>query len=229
MKPYIIITHLGGSRMGQIDGFLTSKFSELIIGRDPNANIKFDIIRDGIVGHQQAKISLDKVSQQYYLQDLGSRNGTFINKRRSLGSVKLKPGDIIQVGLDGPAIEFDISEELVSKTVAQTKPRIVLEHLNGSKGGQIDYISLNDFRELTIGRDATSMILYDANKDTAVSRDHAKITLDPKDRTKFLITDLQSRNGTFLNDKKVLGSTPLQSKDKVKFGFEGPSFLFLLT
>ena len=229
MKPYIIITHLGGSHIGQIDGFLTSKFSELIIGRDPKANIKFDIIRDGIVGNQQAKISLDKVSQQYYLQDLGSRNGTFINKRRSLGAVKLKPGDIIQVGLDGPAVEFDISEELVNKTVAQAKPRIVLEHHNGSKAGQIDYISLNDFRELTIGRDANSMILYDANRDTAVSRNHAKITLDAKDKTVFLITDLQSRNGTFLNDKKVLGSTPLQPKDKVKFGFEGPSFLFLVT
>ena len=106
MKPYIIITHLGGSHIGQIDGFLTSKFSELIIGRDPKANIKFDIIRDGIVGNQQAKISLDKVSQQYYLQDLGSRNGTFLNDKKVLGSTPLQPKDKVKFGFEGPSFLF---------------------------------------------------------------------------------------------------------------------------
>ncbi|KAF0248687.1 MAG: hypothetical protein FD167_1920, partial [bacterium] len=102
------------------------------------------------------------------------------------------------------------------------------EHLAGSKTGQLEFISLNDFRELIIGRGETSMVKYDVYQDYMLSREHAKITLDPKNSQKFIITDLDSRNGTYINKAKLLGSTPLKFGDIVQFGTEGPAFRFNL-
>ena len=54
------------------------------------------------------------------------------------------------------------------------------------------------FREsITIGRKPENTIQID---NLAVSGDHAKID---KTGSKFILTDLQSTNGTFVNDKKI--------------------------
>lgn len=231
MKEYIIINHLIGSKAGKVEGFLISDFSEITIGRSSSSVLKFDKQRDSMVSSAQAKITISNTKPpQFSLLDLKSRNGTFINKRRSIADVTLKVGDIVQIGLDGPAFEFDLNPrpKLVYSHIPATGDikRLVLEHISGSKKGTSEFISLNDFRELIIGRGETSMIKYDAYQDYMLSREHAKITLDPKDLGKFVLTDLDSRNGTFLNKNKLLGSTLLNFGDVVQFGLEGPTFRF---
>ena len=57
-----------------------------------------------------------------------------------------------------------------------------------------------------------------------VSRKHAKVV---KDGDGFLIEDMGSGNGTFVNAKKIEGPTPLNHDDRIKLGpillrFEGP-------
>jgi pSer/pThr/pTyr-binding forkhead associated (FHA) protein len=233
MKEYIIINHLVGSKTGQVEGFLISNFSEITIGRSSSSVLRFDKQKDSMVSSKQAKIIISTTKpHSFSLLDLNSRNGTFINKRRAIGAVTLKVGDIIQIGLDGPAFEFDLNPR-PSSTLSYAPStgaikHLILEHLAGSKTGQLEFISLNDFRELIIGRGETSMIKYDAYQDYMLSREHAKITVDLKNPGKFIITDLDSRNGTYVNKAKLLGSTPLKFGDIVQFGTEGPAFRFNL-
>jgi pSer/pThr/pTyr-binding forkhead associated (FHA) protein len=68
------------------------------------------------------------------------------------------------------------------------------------------------FKEsMTIGRKPDNDIQVD---NLAVSSRHAKID---KIDSEFLLTDLQSTNGTFVNDKKV-ASHKLKDKDKITIG-----------
>jgi pSer/pThr/pTyr-binding forkhead associated (FHA) protein len=103
---------------------------------------------------------------------------------------------------------------------------MVISHLLGSKTGQIDYISLNDFRELTFGRGDSSMIKYDPYQEYMLSREQAKITPNPKNLKEFILTDLDSLNGTYINKAKLLGSLPLKSGDIIQFSKDGPVFKF---
>lgn len=228
MKEYIIINHLIGSKAGQVEGFLVSTYSEITIGRDSSSILKFDKNKDIMISSRHAKITISNNPRQFSLLDLNSRNGTFINKRRAVGVTKLKLGDIIQAGLDGPAFEFDLNPRPNLPDIPSTGQlkRIVLQHLSGSRINQSDFISLNDFRELVIGRGTTSMIKYDQYQEYMISREQIKITPDLKHSGQFIITDLDSKNGTFLNSAKLLGSAPIKSGDTVTFGGDGPSFLF---
>ena len=77
--------------------------------------------------------------------------------------------------------------------------RIVLKHLSGSKANQVEEFPLNHVKELVLGRDPSSTVKYDPDRDDLVGRQHAKITQDPNDPSQFIVTDLNSRNGTFVN------------------------------
>jgi pSer/pThr/pTyr-binding forkhead associated (FHA) protein len=104
--------------------------------------------------------------------------------------------------------------------------RIVLRHLSGSKANQVEEFSLAHFRELIFGRDPSSSVKYDPNRDDLVGRQHAKIIQDPADPSQFVITDLSSRNGTFLNRQRIGGSARISPGDTVQFGAGGPEFQF---
>src|SRR5688572_5132828 len=68
--------------------------------------------------------------------------------------------------------------------------RIVLRHLSGSKANQVEEFPLSHFKELVIGRDPSSTVKYDPDRDDLVGRQHAKVTQNPGDPSQFLVTDL---------------------------------------
>jgi serine protease Do len=104
--------------------------------------------------------------------------------------------------------------------------RIVLRHLSGSKASQVEEFPLAHFRELIFGRDPSASVRYDPNRDDLVGRQHAKIIQDPADPSQFIITDLNSRNGTFVNRQRIGGSVRVSPGDTVQFGAGGPEFQF---
>lgn len=104
--------------------------------------------------------------------------------------------------------------------------RIVLKHLSGSKANQVEEFPLNHVKELVLGRDPSSTVKYDPDRDDLVGRQHAKITQDPNDPSQFIVTDLSSRNGTFVNRQRISGTTRLNVGDVVQLGPGGPEFLF---
>ena len=104
--------------------------------------------------------------------------------------------------------------------------RIVLKHLSGSKANQVEEFPLAHVKELVFGRDPSSTVKYDPDRDDLVGRQHARIAQDPSDPSQFVVTDLNSRNGTFVNRQKLNGTTRLNFGDVVQFGPGGPEFVF---
>lgn len=104
--------------------------------------------------------------------------------------------------------------------------RVIIKHLSGSKSNQVEEFPLHHYKELILGRDAGSTVQYDPDRDDLVGRQHAKISRDPNDPNSFLVEDLKSRNGTFLNKQKLTGVSKLQPGDSIQLGPGGPEFTF---
>jgi serine protease Do len=104
--------------------------------------------------------------------------------------------------------------------------RIVLKHLSGSKANQVEEFPLNHVKELIFGRDPSSTVKYDPDRDDLVGRQHAKITQDPNDPSQFIVSDLNSRNGTFVNRQRINGTVRVNPGDVVQLGPGGPEFVF---
>jgi hypothetical protein len=117
----VIFRHLSGSNAGQTDEFPLEGANVLLFGRGPSADIRFDLVRDDLVGRQHAKLGQDPVDRySFSLQDLASRNGTYLNNQRLVAPSRLSPGDVIQLGLGGPEVEFDL-EPLPAHLMGSTR------------------------------------------------------------------------------------------------------------
>ena len=79
---------------------------------------------------------------------------------------------------------------------------------------------------MILGRDSSSTVQYDADRDDLVGRQHAKISRDPSDPNGFMVEDMESRNGTFVNGQKLSAPQKLYPGDKVQLGTGGPEFTF---
>lgn len=103
--------------------------------------------------------------------------------------------------------------------------RMIIKHLSGSKANQVEEFALKHHNQLTFGRDTSSVIKFDPDIDDLVGRSHAKIEYDTNGG-EFLLSDMGSRNGTFINDKRISGTTKIEPGDVVQFGPGGPKFEF---
>ena len=96
---------LSGARAGQVEAFRKGYIG---LGRHPLSDVRFDAERDLDVSSRHAAIV--RKTDWFVLQDLGSRNGTFVNGTRITGDTPLKNGDVIGFGAAGPALEFAVIE-----------------------------------------------------------------------------------------------------------------------
>ena len=116
----IFLKHIEGSRSGQIDSFDAEKIR---IGRQADNDVKFDPQKDASVSGYHAE--LYREGDAYYLKDLQSRNGTFLNSRKIDGAVPLNDGDTLQFSARGPKLIFSTRDSAVSgQTVALEQPRV---------------------------------------------------------------------------------------------------------
>jgi len=117
----VVVRHLTGSKANQVEEFPLNHFNEVVLGRDPSASVKYDPDRDDLVSSLHAKISPDpNDASQFIVTDLNSRNGTYVNKQRIVGTSKITPGDLIQLGPGGPEFKFDLEPRPMS-TVKGTR------------------------------------------------------------------------------------------------------------
>ena len=66
---------------------------EAVIGRSDDCSLKLDY-----PGISRSHLRLVCEDKNFFIEDLGSKYGTFIGKNKIEGRTKLKPGDILQVG-----------------------------------------------------------------------------------------------------------------------------------
>jgi S1-C subfamily serine protease len=98
-------TFLSGARAGQVEAFRKAYIG---LGRHPLSDVRFDAERDLDVSSRHAAIIRTPDGAGFVIQDLGSRNGTFVNGKRITGDTPLQSGDVIGFGANGPTLEFHI-------------------------------------------------------------------------------------------------------------------------
>jgi hypothetical protein len=97
---------------------------------------------------------------------------------------------------------------------------LFLNHIEGSKSGQLESF---DSDQIRIGRQSDNDVKFDPQKDVSVSGYHAEIY---RDGEAFFVKDLQSRNGTFLNSRKIDQPVRLKEGDIIQFSSRGPKVVF---
>jgi FHA domain len=91
MKPYLLVlsTDFRGFKFN-LDGETTT------CGRDKGNSIR---LADKTVSSQHCLFHYDEETGIASLEDLGSKNGVFVNNIRRFGKTEIKGGDVVQVGL----------------------------------------------------------------------------------------------------------------------------------
>jgi len=203
---------------------LRIKKDEMVIGRE-DADL---ILTDPAVSKWHCRIFKEK--KRYYLEDLGSKNGTIVNKKRTQRA-ELNNLDEIELGQTLIVYsDYDGSEECVPEDVSQE-----LDHLRDSTKAQQQGESgrmpkgREFYLEIMSGKDKARSFKIDrcpliigrgeeANlrlSDEEASRKHAMIEVLSRDNA--YLTDLASQNGTYLNGAHIRAMR-LKHGDKIRLG-----------
>ena len=110
----------------------------------------------------------------------------------------------------GRAFEAERPSNGVSVSRAPTAPTLVLRQVSPATTTSQTW-EVSD-APADVGRDRGTIML----RDKSVSRQHARIT--PDGSGGFCVQDLNSTNGTRVNDQPVVGPSPIRQGDQVGFG-----------
>ena len=91
--------------------------------------------------------------------------------------------------------------------------------LRVSRGARAGHRAIFDAEQITLGRDASSDLRLDPERDLDVSTHHAALR---RVDGEWRIRDTASRNGTFVNDERLTTERPLRDGDVIALGREGP-------
>lgn len=150
------------------------------------------IPRANISGHH-AVLAYSPATRQYYLKDLESTNGSSVNDHMIRCAI-IHPGDQINLG----SYSFVFDKELIKKLDALPAPATASSS------------QLTPARRLvlTIGRDPSCDIMLDALQ---ISRKHVRLS---KTAGGWLVEDLSSANGVFLNDRNASPITKVEATER---------------
>ena len=188
------------------------------LGRDPSLDITFPEDDDVVSGLHCRVVRHDDNS--WWLEDLGSTNGTWLNGQRLGEPARLFTGMKFSLGQRGPVLKVSVPGE-IARTQAEPAVSLGLPQvrLRRVKGGE-DLHGAGI--EIVLGRSTSCTIPLRSVADTVVSKRHASISFDEFGNA--FLTDLASRNGTYLNGNAVQGRTKLRPGDRIMLGWQGPMF-----
>lgn len=98
-----VLVELQGSQPGAV---FSLRGHGGVIGRKGGAEVA---LVDASVSWEHARISVE--SGSVYLEDLSSRNGTFVNEQRIRERTRLDDGDYLRLGGNGTVLKFSMMEE----------------------------------------------------------------------------------------------------------------------
>ena len=228
--PHLTLLDRGTGTSYRIDS------AEAVIGRDPSVAL---VIHGGtvmVVSGRHARVFL--AEGHWWIEDLGSRNGTFIGTRRLTPNEanRIQAGDEIGLGGTGPRLLVEQAvgqtygatlvepvKAVPKKTISEPQPavpprpaahqvRLVLRSGDGKR-------LVAQETEVIIGRSRDCGVCVEGDMARAVSRRHARVFYSG---WKICIEDLGSRNGTWLNRKAVQAATIINIGDAIEFGAGGP-------
>jgi ABC-type multidrug transport system ATPase subunit/pSer/pThr/pTyr-binding forkhead associated (FHA) protein len=204
-------------RLGFVsDGKLLVKFafvqgqpSEVVVGRSSSAQI---CINNNVVSSQHAQLIFD-ANGNLHVIDMNSSNGTFLNDR------KLEPGVPYQVrstdrlyfsGKAGVELVFNPDNYEMVKVQRSSSAKNTGDN-NFSTTNILE--KFNAKRLLTVGRNPDCDVFLGHE---SISRNHA--TIEKKGQNEFVLTDLGSLNGTYVNGRRVNGTMKVTQNDTIIIG-----------
>ena len=216
------------------------------VGRDSDqCHIVFDRVTWPMVSRYHSEFRSE--AGKCLLFDANSTFGTFLNGQRVKGSAEVRTGALVQFGVGGPTLRIGTIEDHAS--VSEGKPTQHSLHIasranetnqpiadlpgtqqnpaanglvpagwlevEGRESSVLGRVELNS--EVTLlGRDPASVISFNSR---AVSRRHAEIR---RSNNHFVLVDLNSYNGTFVNGARISEPTHLYNNDCLQLGIDGP-------
>jgi len=203
---------------------LRIKKDEMVVGRE-DADL---ILSDPLVSRWHCRIFREKT--RYYLEDLGSTNGTLVNKRK-IQRAELNHLDEIELGQTlivysergekQEQLAEDLSAELGAlRDETRAKKPAEEQRMPWGREFYLEIMSSKDKARsfpiiqplLILGRGEEANLKLE---DEEASRKHAMIEILSRDNV--FITDLASANGTFLNGVRIR-STRLKHNDILRLG-----------
>lgn len=198
----------------------------IYLGRAPGNDVE---LTHGAVSATHARII--RQDSDYFLDDLASRNGTYLNGKRLLSREKklLRDGDRITVvnytiefraGLSAipeeestSQIALDMIKNVLGGALGpeETPPRVIV--MTGKQQGR--YVELSDiYNEIVVGRSPNCGLVLDEDN---ISREHCLIR---RDWNGVSVRDLNSRNGVQVNEVKIEKNVEvrLNDRDELKLG-----------
>lgn len=169
----IVIRHLSGSKINQIEQFDLEGLQEITIGREPGSGIAYDLQRDDEVSRKHAVIRVKNDKELYFrIADANSSNGTFLNGERIAGEVELLPEDTVELGAGGPKFTFDVQPR-PANLPARTRQMGAVEAaatriLAGSAkaGATVEHATTADTRQRTTAGDTSALAKVPVGKAT---------------------------------------------------------------
>jgi pSer/pThr/pTyr-binding forkhead associated (FHA) protein len=190
----------------------------LIVQDGPLAGRRFPVGTELVIGREHADVCLEdpQVSRRHAavrpmergieVEDLGSANGTLVNGDPLTGRLRLRDGDVIQVGR--MRLTASVPEPRRQETVL---PGIRRDALLVVRDGAMEGQRFPVAGEVVIGREHADVTLDDGQ----VSRRHAIVRPVPGG---VEIEDLHSANGTRVNGELIDGGVRLASGDLITIG-----------
>lgn len=175
----------------------------VVIGRQPDCDLA---VLDPSVSRQHAQIGL--AGEEFFVADIGSSYGTFVNGEKILQDAVLTDGATIRVGDSEIVVRFPKEEEeedVVESTVSFTPD---------APAGEVVPVEASDLEFLVHLPNGTSHTLVFREEsavfgrladcdfpidDAQMSKRHFRVRRLPH---QFVVEDLQSRNGTYVDDER---------------------------
>lgn len=243
--PLIRLTNLSTGESKRFE------IAEVKIGRHPDLPLCISGPGNEVVSTTHARLVVQE--GRWWLEDLGSRNGTYLDDAKVSpdSPQSLAVGSVIRLGQAGPQFRIDeVSTRLVAPTVAEQaiaspidktapmeavseEPSPQRAEEEGTPASPTVTIVLEEQRtgksykasgsRIRIGRGMECEVRPVSSGDTSVSRVHAEIVLKPDGQC--VIVDARSRNGTQVNGRDLKGEHQLRMGDSVTLGDSGPELL----
>lgn len=191
---------------------------EIIFGRQGTGD-GFHEIAHPLISRKHLRIGNE--NGVLYLVDFGSTNGSWLNNEKLIPQQRyiLKAGDKIHFSSNHIATII-IEAAMGTSSQAERVPLPVqtpdlkqpkISNPDASLIGDLEK-ALVDKSQIIIGRSSDCDIVI---SDMSVSRKHAKVS---KEQGQYFVEDLNSTNGTFLNQKRISGKVPFQKGDQLFVG-----------
>ncbi len=232
--PYLRLTD---QRTGEA---LEFDSSEVRVGRSDQ--VELAIVGEGREVVSSNHLRLVHRDGAWWIEDLGSRNGTFVNDRRLIAGAaeKIETGVAFRLGTTGPKFTVEAAKaQRLSSTlgeVAPVRPSAPTMKMAGMdapapkatlRPAELHLVLVDEAGEsfaatgnlLRIGRGVDCELRPVGPGDTSISRVHAEIVLEEDGGV--IIRDAGSRNGTIVNGKVIDGAHVLKLGDRIKMGAAG--------